>query len=71
MSKPGAVKRRHVLVVGYMGEWNLKRAEIYRTPITGAIHGYFTLFKRAKDILGAKRKPGLRARRVRIVLEEL
>lgn len=66
------MKRRHVLAEGYVGEWNLADgASAYRirklesTILTGSI------FPRPMSIAGARRRKGLRARRVRVILEEL
>jgi len=66
------VKRRLEIATGYVGEWNLRKApgSFRMTDEHGrALVGY--VFKRAKFILGAKRRKGLRAIRVRVVLEVL
>lgn len=67
-----AAKRRHVILQGFVGEWNLRaRAFRYTSPNPNTRSLCGTVFRRAKDILGAKRIKGQRAVRVRIVLEEL
>lgn len=63
-------RRRHVLAVGYVGEWNLGGGA-YRVLTPESILLTGSIFHRAKSILGAKRRKGYRARRVRVVLEEL
>lgn len=58
--------KRHVLAVGWIGEWNLP-------PYPGGtcrVNG-LSFHRRGVDIVGAKRRKGMRAVRVRVVLEEL
>jgi len=67
-----AARRRIDVATGYVGEWNINKSPgaFRMTDEHGrALVGY--VFKRAKFILGAKRKKGLRAIRVRVVLEIL
>ena len=69
------VRRRHVIAEGWIGEWNLPpRSPRWWAEVCADGHTDLLvsrLFRSAADILGAKRRIGQRARRVRVVVEEL
>lgn len=72
---PDARRHRHVLAEGYVGEWNVAhlRDGVRTVTVQDGERAYVevTVFAKAKSILGAKRRKGYRARRVRVVLEQL
>ena len=63
--QPAKKQKRYVLATGWIGEWNLGR----RFDYLGKNIVCVSYFERAKDIIGAKRRQGLRAIRVRVVME--